>query len=455
MESAAAVVHYLAETSALPALMEFIRVPALSPLFDSQWKSSGLIEKALEVMLKWALSLQIQGLKHEVVRGNDHPPLLYLEVEGTLSTILLYGHLDKQPAGSGWSRDPYDPVIAEGYLYGRASADDGYALTSMLLAIKTCQELGQPHHHCVAILENEEESGSPHLIPILQSLHIDSPALVLCLDTGAGDYEHLWSAESLRGVLRFDLTAKVMEREMHSGTAGGVVPSPWSVLMELLERLEDAETGRIRLEALNAPIQSDQYTRTVDSLIAVTSRLESIKPTLQLDPDIVQLSLNCVNRPSLTVTGLDGAPTLTSASSVMLPALTIVCSIRLPPAVCGNVAVEAVKAALLVNPPHNAEITMSNVHVDEGWAMSPLPAGLVQASESAARLYFGSQPRSAGRGGSIPFVKALQQLFPAASVLLWGAAGPDSSPHGPDERLNLAYYERVTCCLANLLQAQW
>jgi len=455
MESAISVVHGLAESTAFPVLKAFISIPALSPLFDPQWQSSGLIEKVVDLMRNWALSLEIEGLRCEVVRGEEHPPLLYMDVEGSLSTVLLYGHLDKQPAGPGWSQDPYTPVLAHNYLYGRGSADDGYALTSMLLAIKACQTLGKPHHHCILILENEEESGSPHLISTLQSLHLDTPALVLCLDTGAGDYEHLWSAESLRGLLRFDLTAKVMEREVHSGTAGGVVASPWAVLVELLDRLEDAETGNIRLNALYAGNVPEQYARTVDSLVAVAGRIEGFESVAKLDSDLVQLSLNYLNRPFLTVTGLDGAPPLSSASSVMLPSLTIVCSIRLPPTVSGSTAEQAIRSALLTNPPHNAEITISNLHVDEGWAMTLLPAGLVQTCEEAAGLYFGREPRSAGRGGSIPFVKALQQLFPGTSVLLWGAAGPDSSPHGPDERLNLPYYERVTCCLAYLLQAQW
>lgn len=451
----AALVHSLTFSSALPVLKAFIQIPALSPLFDPQWQSHGLIEETVELMRNWVLSLGIEGLKWEVVRGLDSPPLLYVEIEGCLSTVLMYGHLDKQPAGPGWSQDPYTPVVVQDYLYGRGSADDGYALTSMLLAIKACQTLGKPHHRCILILENEEESGSPHLISTLQSLNLSPPALVLCLDTGAGDYDHLWSAASLRGLLRFELTAKVLEREVHSGTAGGVVASPWAVLMELLDRLEDAETGEIRLKALYASNSPDQYRHTVDSLVAVSSRIESFQPVAALDTDLVQLSLNWLNRPSLTITGLNGAPPLASASSVLLPSLTLVCSIRLPPTVPGSTAEQAIRAALLTNPPHKAQVTISNLHVDEGWAMKDLPESLVQTCEEAARLYFGSEPRSAGRGGSIPFVKALQRLFPAASVLLWGAAGPDSAPHGPDERLNLPYYERVTCCLAYLLQAQW
>lgn len=447
-------VQQLIDSSALPALMEFVRVPSVSPLFAPDWRQTGLINQAMDVMVNWTKSLDIQGLTLDVITGDDHPPLLFIDISGEAPAILLYGHMDKQPAGPGWTTDPYTPTVSSGYLYGRGSADDGYALTSMLVAIKACQLLSKPHHHCVILIENEEESGSPHLIPIINTLkdRIIDPELVVCMDIGAGDYGHLWSAESIRGLMRFDLNIRTATREMHSGTGGGVVPSPWTVLMELLSRVEDAETGEIKVKELCAEVSPEMYARTVGGLVTVREKLDSFQSLVKVEQDLVQCGLNYTNRPTLTITGLDGAPSLSHASSVLLPALTVRCSIRLPPTVQGSTATAAMERVLLASKPYHSTVTVTNMHVDEGWCMSPLPGKIVSKCNEAAALYFGNEPLSAGRGGSIPFVKPLQQLFPSASVLLWGAAGPDSSPHGPNERLNLSYYHKLTCCLQYLLE---
>ena len=119
------------------------------------------------------------------------------------STVLLYGHLDKQPEMTGWDDDkgPWKPVLQDDKLYGRGAADDGYAIFTLLTAIKILQEQGIAHSRCVVIMESSEEGGSNDLPYYIEKLEnrIGQPDFVVCLDSGCGNYDQLWLTTSLRG----------------------------------------------------------------------------------------------------------------------------------------------------------------------------------------------------------------------------------------------------------------
>src|SRR5699024_8264772 len=134
---------------------------------------------------------------------------------GTEETALLYGHLDKQPPVGGWSAglDPWTPVMDGDRLYGRGSVDDGYAGYAAVTAIESLRENGGAHQRCVVLLETGEDSGSPDLPAYLEHLadRLGTVSLVVCLDSGAGDYERLWLTTSLRGTVQVEVTVSVLE----------------------------------------------------------------------------------------------------------------------------------------------------------------------------------------------------------------------------------------------------
>ncbi|MGZ8829542.1 MAG: M20/M25/M40 family metallo-hydrolase, partial [Thermoanaerobaculia bacterium] len=243
------------DQSILPTLEEYIRIPNQSPLYDPQWKKNGYMNAAVDLARKWTEEQQVAGMRLEVLESEGRTPLIYIEVDGhESSTVLMYGHLDKQPAMVGWEKGlgPWTPVLRDGKLYGRGGADDGYAIFASIAAIRAVQKQGAKHSRIVVIIECCEESGStdlPHYIEKLAK-RIGTPRLIVCLDSGCGNYEQLWLTTSLRGSMVGNLTIEILDEGVHSGDASGIVPSSFRILRVLLERLEEAESGRIKPEWL-------------------------------------------------------------------------------------------------------------------------------------------------------------------------------------------------------------
>ena len=131
------------DRSALPALANFVRIPNQSPLFDPEWKRHGHMGRAVALALDWVQKQQIAGLRAEVHEIDGRTPLLFIEIDGDpSSTVLMYGHLDKQPPMLPWDSglEPWTPVLRDGKLYGRGGADDGYAVFAAISALRVLQQ---------------------------------------------------------------------------------------------------------------------------------------------------------------------------------------------------------------------------------------------------------------------------------------------------------------------------
>src|SRR2546430_6805865 len=245
----------------VPQLTDYVRIPAKSPHFDPQWEPNGYIERVIRLADAWVRKQPVRGLAVEILRLPGRTPLLYFDVPASNKsdrTVLLYGHLDKQPEMTGW-RDgygPWEPFFEDGKLYGRGTADDGYAVFAALSAIGALESEGLPHARCVGIIETCEESGSYDLPAYLEMLapRLGPVDFVVGLDSGCGDYERLWVTTSLRGIAAGTLTVDVLDEGVHSGDASGIVPSSFRIARHLLDRLEDSATGRILPSSFHAQI---------------------------------------------------------------------------------------------------------------------------------------------------------------------------------------------------------
>ena len=208
-------IHACWDERIVPAMMDFIRIPNESPAFDREWRAHGHMERAVELARSWVADQDLRGCKVKVLRDGDRTPLLLATIEGAgAGNALVYGHLDKQPPMEGWREGlgPWDPVLdGEGRLYGRGGADDGYAVFAAVAAVKALQAQETPHARVVLLIECSEESGSPHLGHYLsaQSKRIGSPDLVICLDSGCGNYDQVWCTTSLRGLVMGSVEAAV------------------------------------------------------------------------------------------------------------------------------------------------------------------------------------------------------------------------------------------------------
>ena len=309
-------VEELWDDSIVPELVEYIRIPNKSPHFDPDWAEHGYMDDAVAHMVRWCEAHPIPGMQLEVVRLPGRTPLIFIEVPGEGDDcLLLYGHLDKQPEMSGW-RDglgPWTPKLEGDRLYGRGGADDGYAIYASLAALGALHEQGIPHARCVVIIEACEESGSydlPHYIEALRP-RIGTPSLVVCLDSGCGDYERLWCTTSLRGFAGGTLEVEVLREGVHSGDAGGVVPSTFRILRALLSRLEDERDGRILVDALHVQIPPPRRQQARETAAVLGERIHAHFPFVAgagpTTTDPVELVLNRTWRPALEITGAAGA----------------------------------------------------------------------------------------------------------------------------------------------------
>ena len=456
----------------IPALTDYIRIPNKSPAFDADWAKHGHMEKAVAMFADWAKAklAHLPGSSLEVVRLEGRTPLIFIEVPGATgnpersegpsgATVLMYGHLDKQPEMLGWDADkgPWQPLIRDGKLYGRGGADDGYAMFASLAALLALQEQGVAHARAVIVIEACEESGSPDLPFYIEHLaaRIGEPDLVVCLDSGCGNYDQLWLTTSLRGNLIGTLNVRVLTEGVHSGSASGIVPSSFRILRSLLSRIEDETTGRMKLPELFVEIPPDRQTQAEEAAQILGDEVWSGMPfagkTKPMAEGDAELILEKTWRPQLAVTGMDGYPLPANGGNVLLPYSTAKLSLRLPPTLNAEKARAGMKTALEKDPPYDAEVGFDVPRGDDGWNAPALAPWLEASLNKASQAAFGKPVAFQGEGGSIPFMAMLGRSFPKTQFVVAGVLGPHSNAHGPNEFLHIPFAKRLSACIAQLL----
>jgi len=459
----------------VPALTDYIAVPAKSPMFDADWAEHGLLDRVVQDAARWVEGRKVAGLTLEVVRIEGRTPLIFFDIPatraGSTDTVLLYGHLDKQPEFNGWRSDlgPWTPKYENGLLYGRGGADDGYAVYAAITAIEALDREGVPRPRCVGVIESCEESGSFDLPAYLDVLRprLGNVALVVCLDSGAGNYDQLWLTTSLRGMVSGVLKVEVLTEGVHSGDASGVVPSSFRVLRQVLDRLEDSHTGRLLPESFHCEVPASRLEQARVTAAILQDEVWKRYPwacgadggsVLPITSDPVQALMNRSWLPTLSVTGVDGFPEMKSAGNVLRPHTAFKLSLRLPPLVDGHLASQQLKALLEDNAPYNANVTF---HPDgragalgaTGWNAPELAPWLETALNEASNAHYGAPVGYIGQGGTIPLMSMLQQGFPAAQMMVCGVLGPKSNAHGPNEFLHVPYAKRLTAAVSQVIAA--
>jgi acetylornithine deacetylase/succinyl-diaminopimelate desuccinylase-like protein len=456
----------------LPTLTDYIRIPALSPAFDPDWAAHGHVGDAVRLLRAWAEGRQLAGATVEVAEVAGRTPVIVVEIPpfdgsgprpagASADTVLLYGHLDKQPEMTGW-RDglgPWTPVRDGDLLYGRGGADDGYALFAALAAVEAVQAAGGRHQRLVVLIEASEESGSPDLPVHMAALsdRIGSPSLVIALDSGCGDYQRLWLTTSLRGLVGGTLSVELTTAGLHSGAYGGVVPSTFRVARLLLDRVEDATTGRVTLAAATVDIPADRIRQNAvtSALLADFADELPLVPGADVigDRSVADVLLDRNWRPALEIIGADGLPPIARAGNVLRPRTDLAVSIRIPPGADPDQVRGELAAALTVDPPYGANVTFTPKEAAAGWSAPSLAGWLEGALEVASVNQFGAPLGFMGEGGTIPFMAMLGDQYPEAQFVITGVLGPNANAHGPNEFLHIPMAKRVTAAVAELLIA--
>eukprot|EP01083_Nonionella_stella_P008285 23836_1 len=450
------------ETVALPALEKFIEIPNTSPEFGGDGADALCAARFLE---SYVASQTIAGLRTELLTAEGRTPMLVVTVDGTDGsdhTVLSYGHMDKQPGLGGWSiGGPTTPVIKDGKLYGRGGCDDGYALLSYLSALKSLKAQNVKHCRMVITIEAGEESGSPDMEYWLDHLapHIGSRvSLLFCLDSGAGDYDHLWITPSLRGFVAGTLKVAMLSEQVHSGEGSGVVADSGRVIRMLLNRVEAVDSGRILVPECSCEIPPAQREYVENAAKVLGSQIVTDLPLLDgvqcVSKSVEQLLINQIWTPQMTIiaTDTDTLPPL-PGSNIIRTQTALRLSVRLPPKVDVEIALKAFGDTLLRAPlPYGAHVTFDDTMAGPGWASTAEKGGWLSSSiEKASRSFFGRQAQYKGEGGSIPIICDFQKRYPEAEIIVTGTGGPQSNSHAVNESLDIPCVKKMTACVASIL----
>ena len=454
-------------------LSEYIAIPAKSPGFDADWAAHGHLETVLRNAAAWAEAQKIEGLTLEIIRLEGRTPVLFFEVPATgtsmTDTVLMYGHLDKQPEFTGWRNDlgPWTPKYQDGLLYGRGGADDGYAVYASIAAVQALKTQGVAHPRIVGLIETCEESGSYDLLPYVTALkdRLGEVGLVICLDSGAGNYDQLWLTTSLRGMASGTLKVEILTEGIHSGDASGLVPSSFRIMRQVLDRLEDSATGRLLPASFHCEVPADRLVQAHATASILGDELYKRFPWAHYDcggsttfalpttTDPVEALLNRTWKPTLSVTGAEGFPALKDAGNVLRPYTAFKLSLRLPPLVDAGQAVQQLKALLEDNAPYQAKVTFEQGGGATGWNAPSTAPWFEHALNEASRAHFGADCGYIGQGGTIPLMNMLSQGFPKAQMMVCGVLGPKSNAHGPNEFLHVPYAKKLTAAVAGVIAA--
>ena len=451
------------EKSILPSLSDFIEIKALSPLFEPDWANLGELDATIELFCKWLDEQGISGMSYETHRIDDLSPVLLVTIEGTgPGEVIFYSHLDKQPSKPElWSEGlhPLRAVRRDPWLFGRGSVDDGYGGYLCATSIRLLQEAGAPHPRCTLIIETCEESGSFDLPPYLEELtdQLGDPDMVVVMDSGGPDYDHVWMTEALRGLVSGTLSVKVSHEGIHSGNSGGSIPSSFRIQRILLDRVEDSDSGRVLVPEMHAEIPEEVREKAAalagivgNSIWEQFPTVDSLRQASETTEDMI-VAMNW--EPTLSIIGADGIPPVQVAGNVLRTNTDLKLSFRIPPGVDSEEAIARAKEILEKDPPYGAEVNFTPDSCADGFHAPPLKGSVSEAIQYASMQLTGLPPLATWTGGTIPFMAMMQGKYPDAMFLCTGTSGPGNNAHGPDEKLHIPSSKRLTVVLSATIAA--
>ncbi len=451
------------EESIIPSLSDFIKIEALSPSFEPNWREKRELDATIDLFTKWLVEQELEGMEYKVHRIGERTPVLLVTVEGTGSgEVIFYSHLDKQPSRPElWSEGlhPLKGVRRDPWLYGRGALDDGYGGYVCVTALKMLQEQGVPYPRSHFLIETCEESGSYDLPPYLELLTEDlgDPDLIVVLDSGGPDYEHIWVTEALRGLVAGNLSVQVSNEGVHSGMSGGVIPSSFRIQRMLLDRVEDSKTGKILVPEMYVEI-SDKVRKEAeelgkllgDEIWAQLPVVDTLRPHNEGSAEIL-LDMNW--RPAMSVIGANGMPPTQTAGNVLRTHTDLKLSFRIPPGVNSEIIDSILKERLESNPPYGSKVEYIPDAAADGFHAPAMDGKIADALSSASLHISGLPPMATWVGGTIPFMAMMQKKYPSAQFFCTGTGGPGNNAHGPDEKLHIPSSKRLTAVLSATIAA--
>lgn len=406
-------------------LEDLVRIPSISaPDFDA-----AEVRRSAEAVSGLLSDAGFETVRLLEVEGAH--PAVFAEIPAPAGapTVLLYAHHDVQPVGdlADWDRDPFEPLEEDGRLLGRGSSDDKAGIVVHLGAVMA--HGGRPPVGVKVIVEGEEEVGSTHLGEFLdQYRELLAADVIVIADSGNWRVGQPALTTSLRGLVDCTVEVRTLKHAIHSGQFGGVIPDALTVLARLLATLHDRD-GNVAIPGLVYG-ESDELDLTEDELRSQADTVDGLELI-----GSGSLTSRMWTQPAVAVLAID-APSVGNAVNALVPVARAKVSLRIAPGDRPARALSTLVAHLEQNVAWGAEVVVTTGATGDAFALETTgPAN--DAFRTAFEEAWGRETVNMGVGGSIPFVAAFSEAYPAATILLTGVADPTSRAHGPNESVDL------------------
>ena len=421
----------------LGELQEFLRIPSIS----AQPAHQHDIERAAAWL---SAQLSTAGFPKVEVMATDGPPIVYAEwltAGADKPTVLVYGHYDVQPPDplDEWHTPPFEPSVIDDDLFARGASDDkGQALIHVKAAEAFHATAGALPVNVKCIFEGEEEIGSPHLTPFIET-HRE----LLAADLGLISDTHILGKTipaiiyALRGLAYIEVTVTGPDHDLHSGLYGGAVNNPINALCRMIAQMQDEE-GHITIPGFYDKVRALTPEESVDLTKVPFEQKAWLEETgVKADwgePDYTVVERTTA-RPTLDVNGIWGGYIEPGAKTVLPSQASAKISMRLVPDQDPVEITRLVKDYLLSIAPPTVNISVKDLHGGEG-AIVRRDSPAMKAAFQAYTHVFGTEPIFIREGGSIPVVATFQKILGIETILM-GFGLPDDRLHSPNEKFHI------------------
>ena len=439
---------------ALDRLCAFLRIPSIS----TDPAHRGDVRRAAE----W-LCAELAGLGFAAaVRDTPgHPMVVAHSPKGARRPVLFYGHYDVQPVDplELWDRPPFDPEIQDTpqgrVIRARGAADDKGQLMTFVEAVRAWKAIhGALPSDLILLFEGEEESGSPSLRPFLRENAEELRAgVALICDTGLYADGRPAITTQLRGLLGEEITVRAADRDLHSGSFGGLAANPIQVLVNALATVKD-DSGRITLPGFYDGVEelSDQLRADWESLGFDAGDFLSRVGLKHPVGERGRMALEMVwNRPTFEINGITGGYTGEGFKTVLPGEARAKVSFRLTGTQDPQAIREAFRAHVRAAMPEDCAVTFQD-HGASPASRMDISDPAFTVARNALSQEWGREAAYIGAGGSIPVAGDFQEILGMDSMLI-GFGRDDDRIHSPNEKYDVESFAKGARSWARILAA--
>lgn len=422
----------------LNEMLDLLRIPSVSA--KSEHKAD--MQKCAEAVKK---SLIEAGCDKAGVMATDGHPVVFGEkiIDPSKPTVLVYGHYDVQPAEplELWTNPPFEPTIIDGKVFARGSADDKGQFYMHVKALETLTKTNTMTTNIKFLIEGEEEVGSPNLGKFVATNKALLKAdVILISDSSMLSFENPSLDTGVRGLSYIQVEVTGANRDLHSGTYGGAVANPITILAKMIASCHD-ENNHITIPGF------------YDDVVVATKEERELLNAAPYDENEYKNELGVKElwgekgyttyertgiRPTLEVNGIWGGYTGEGAKTVLPSKAYAKISARLVPNQSSDAITEKLLNYFKSIAPKSVEVKAELHHGGEPY-MTPISSKGYKSASKAVETTFGKKPIPVRGGGSIPICSILEKEL-GIKIVFMGFGLDNDNLHSPNEKYNIENY---------------